>query len=159
MWNRHESRQAAAPVAPSAPLEPSPAAVEGRPSRIGRPNASSNGGSLFIKGHVTSEEDLMVDGQVEGQIDLPGHALTVGPNARVKATIAAKVLTVFGAVSGTLVVHERLDIRNGAIIEGDVTCARIAIQDGAVVTGRITMPRRRSPYDAVTEMPALAPAV
>lgn len=66
------------------------------------------------------------------------------------------MVTVFGAVSGTMVVHERLDVRNGATIEGEVTCARLSIQEGAVVTGKVTMPLRSSkPNGAATDTPAL----
>jgi cytoskeletal protein CcmA (bactofilin family) len=155
MWNRREAGHTTETLAP--PQRPPTPDV--KPTQVSTPNAGSNGSSVCIKGHLTSGEDLTVDGQVEGQIELPGHALTVGPNAKVSATIAARMMTVFGTVSGTVTVHERLDVRNGAAIDGDVTCARIAIQDGAVVTGKITMPRRSSKPASATEAPALAAAV
>ena len=158
MWNRHESGQTSATVAQSPTLyTPPPVVPEVKPTRLSTPNVASIGSSVFIKGNLTADEDVTMDGQVEGHIDVPGHTLTVGPNAKVNATVAANMMTVFGTVSGTLVVHERLDVRNGATIEGEVTCARISIQDGAIVTGKMTMPRRMSkPNGAATDTPPLA---
>jgi cytoskeletal protein CcmA (bactofilin family) len=120
------------------------------------PGPASIGSSVFIKGDLTAQEDLTVDGRVDGRIDLPGHTLTIGPNAKVNATVAAKMVTVFGTVTGTMTIHEKLEVRNGATIEGEVTCARISIQEGAVFAGKITMPRRSKGNGAATETPVLA---
>jgi cytoskeletal protein CcmA (bactofilin family) len=149
MWNRPESDPNGATIAQ--PLTTIPTPIEAKPTRTGVPGAVAIGRSVTVKGDLTAEEDLTVDGHVEGRIDLRGHALTIGPNAEIKATISAKNVTVFGAVSGTMVVHEKLDIRLGATIEGEVTCARLSIQDGAVVSGKVTT-QGRSPrrIDAAT---------
>ncbi len=157
MWNRPESGRNNSAVAQPPTSTPPPVVPQGKPARISAPSAASIGSSVLIKGDLAAEEDLAVDGRVEGRIDVPGHTLTIGPHAKVKATIAAKRVTVFGAVSGTMVVHESLDVRNGATIEGEVTCARISIQEGAAVTGKIAMsPRSSTPNGAATDMPALA---
>jgi len=93
--------------------------------------------SISIKGEISGSEDLTVDGQVEGRIDLPEHTLTIGPNATVVADITAKSVTVFGSVIGNIVAREKADIRRAASIEGALTCGRLAVQEGATITGRI----------------------
>ncbi len=80
----------------------------------------------------------MVDGRVEGSIDLPDHALTIGPNASIHARIAANVVTVFGSVVGNITARDTI-IRVGASVQGDLVCARLALQDGAHFCGRVKM--------------------
>jgi cytoskeletal protein CcmA (bactofilin family) len=99
--------------------------------------AASLGGSIFVKGEINGSEDLTVDGRVEGRIDLPEHALTIGPNAKIEATITAKVVTIFGSVTGTITAREKVDVRSSATVQGIVTCGRIAVQEGATVNGKI----------------------
>ena len=98
---------------------------------------ASIGVSVSIKGEIKGSEDLTVDGQVEGRIDLPEHALTIGPNATVVADITAKVVTVFGSVIGNVSAREKADIRKTASVEGTLTCGRLAVQEGAKINGKI----------------------
>jgi cytoskeletal protein CcmA (bactofilin family) len=98
---------------------------------------ASIGISVSIKGEIKGSEDLTVDGQVEGRIDLPDHMLTIGPNATVVADINAKVVTVFGSVIGTVVAREKADIRKTASVEGALTCGRLAVQEGATIKGKV----------------------
>ena len=98
---------------------------------------ASLGGSVFVKGEINGSEDLTVDGRVEGRIDLPEHALTIGPNAKIDATITAKIVTIFGSVTGTITAREKVDVRSSATVQGIVTCGRIAVQEGATVNGKI----------------------
>ena len=93
--------------------------------------------SVSIKGEIKGSEDLTVDGQVEGKIELPEHTLTIGPNATVVADINAKVVTVFGSVIGTVVAREKADIRKSASVEGSLTCGRLAVQEGATINGKV----------------------
>jgi cytoskeletal protein CcmA (bactofilin family) len=95
------------------------------------------GRSVFVKGEITGSEDLTVDGQVDGRIHLPEHALTVGPNATVCADITAKVVMVFGSVLGTVAAHDKIEIRRSGSVEGNVSCARLVVQDGAILCGKI----------------------
>jgi cytoskeletal protein CcmA (bactofilin family) len=95
------------------------------------------GVSVSIKGEIKGSEDLTIDGQVEGKIDLPDHMLTIGPNATVVADITAKVVTVFGSVIGTVVAREKADVRKTASLEGSLTCGRLAVQEGAKINGKI----------------------
>lgn len=103
--------------------------------------------SVSIKGDINASEDLTVDGQVEGKIDLPEHTLTIGPNATVVADINAKIVTVFGSVIGTVVAREKADIRKTASIEGSLTCGRLAVQEGATINGKIETKNRPTAAD------------
>jgi len=101
--------------------------------------------SVTIKGEIKGAEDLTIDGQVEGKIELPEHTLTIGPNATVMADINAKVVTVFGSVIGNVVAREKADIRKAASIEGGLTCGRLSVQEGARITGTIETKTRPAP--------------
>jgi len=116
------------------------------------------GRSVCVKGEITGSEDLTVDGQVDGRILLPEHVLTVGPNATVCADVTAKVVMVFGSVLGTVVAHDKIEIRRSGSVEGNVTCKRLVVQDGAILSGKIeTRGERRRPAAVETPAQVLAP--
>jgi cytoskeletal protein CcmA (bactofilin family) len=103
--------------------------------------------SVSIKGEISGSEDVMVDGQVEGRIELPQHALTIGPNATVLADINARIVIVLGTVVGRVIAQETAEIRKTASVEGSLTCGRLAVQEGATINGTIetlTRPADRS---------------
>jgi cytoskeletal protein CcmA (bactofilin family) len=110
--------------------------------------------SISIKGEIKGTEDLTVDGQVEGRIDLPEHTLTVGPNATVVADINAKIVTVFGSVIGSVVAREKADIRKTASVEGSLSCGRLAVQEGAMITGKIETKKPASANRTTAEQAA-----
>ncbi len=110
--------------------------------------------SVTIKGEINGAEDLTVDGQVEGKIELPEHTLTIGPNATVMADINAKVVTVFGTVIGNVVAREKADIRKTASIEGSLACGTLAVQAGAKMNGRIETKKPASAARAKAEIAA-----
>jgi cytoskeletal protein CcmA (bactofilin family) len=95
------------------------------------------GKSVVIKGQLSGSEDLYIDGQVEGSIDLRNHSLTVGPSGQVKAGVTAKSIIVQGKVDGSLIASDRLDLRKTAVVNGDVTTQRIAIEEGAFLKGKV----------------------
>ena len=95
------------------------------------------GVSVSVKGEIKGSEDLTIDGQVEGKIELPDHTLTIGPNATVVADINAKIVTVFGSVIGTIVAREKADVRKTASLEGSLSCGRLAVQEGAKINGKV----------------------
>ena len=109
--------------------------------------AATIGISVSIKGEISGAEDLTVDGQVEGRIDLPEHMLTIGPNATIVADVNAKIVTVFGTVIGSVTAREKADIRKTASIEGSVACGRLAVQEGATVNGKVETRQRPSSAD------------
>jgi len=116
---------------------------------------ASMGISVSIKGEISGSEDLTVDGQVEGRIDLAEHTLTIGPNATVVADVNAKVIIIFGTVIGTIAAREKADIRKSASVEGSLSCGRLAVQDGARITGKVETKSRPEAVDrAKTEQAA-----
>jgi len=97
------------------------------------------GKSVTIRGELSGSEDLMIDGDVEGTITLPENTLTIGPNARVTADIKVRNLIVFGKVNGTLHVSGRVDLRNTAIVQGDIFGGRLSIEENAQLKGKVEL--------------------
>jgi len=95
------------------------------------------GKTVSVKGDLSGNEDIYVDGQVEGNIHLSGHNLTIGPNGRVRANVSAKNVTVAGTLDGNIVAGERTEFRKTAVANGDVQTKRIAIEDGAFFKGKL----------------------
>ena len=99
------------------------------------------GKSVVIKGELNGSEDLTVEGQVEGKIELRQHALTIGPNGRIKAHVFAKSVIVLGEVTGNITATEGINIRDNGSVDGDLAAPRVAIADGAHFRGSIDMER------------------
>lgn len=97
------------------------------------------GQSIVFKGELTGDEDLEIDGRVEGTVDLKNHQLTIGANGNLKAEVTAKSIIVIGKVTGNLVAAERIEIQATGIVDGDVRAPRLNVQEGAVLNGRIDM--------------------
>jgi cytoskeletal protein CcmA (bactofilin family) len=95
------------------------------------------GRSVSVKGEISGSEDLVIDGQVEGRIDLPDHVLTVGPNATIVADVSVRAATIFGTVIGSIAAREKVDVRNTGSVEGQIVCARLVVQEGAVLNGQV----------------------
>ena len=95
------------------------------------------GKSVSIKGELSGSEDVYVDGQVEGNIQLSGNSLTIGPNGRVHANVAVKSVTVGGSLEGNIQASERTELRKTAVVNGDVQTRRIAIEEGAYFKGKL----------------------
>lgn len=116
---------------------------------------SSRGGSatigkaVKIAGQIYSREDLYVDGDVEGTIELMEHKLTVGPNGKVHAGVKAREVVALGVIQGNVEASERIEIRKDAKLVGDIKTARIIIEDGAYFKGSI---------DIVKPEPKVAPS-
>jgi cytoskeletal protein CcmA (bactofilin family) len=99
------------------------------------------GKSVVIKGELSGSEDLYVDGQVDGSIELRNNSLTVGPNGIVKANVSAKGIVVQGKLDGKVTASDRVELRRSAIVSGDVVAQRIAIEDGAYFQGKVDIQR------------------
>ena len=100
------------------------------------------GKSVVIKGELSGSEDLTIEGQVEGKIELRQNELTIGPNGRITAQVAAKTIVVQGKVTGDITATERVDIRDNGSVDGDLVAPRVAIADGAHFRGSIDMQRQ-----------------
>src|SRR5215471_16429923 len=95
------------------------------------------GASLHVKGEITGSEDMLVDGSVEGLIQLDERKLTVGATAKLTADIIAREVVVYGSVKGNLRAKDRIEIKKDGSVNGDLTTARIMIEDGAYFKGSI----------------------
>lgn len=99
------------------------------------------GKSLLLKAEVTAEEDLYVDGQLDGAITLSKHNLTVGINGRVSADIIARNVFVEGNLTGNVVAAEKVEIRKTGSLQGNLTTGGVTIEDGAYFKGSIDIAR------------------
>ena len=95
------------------------------------------GKSVIIKGELSGSEDLYLDGEVEGSIELKQHSVTVGPNGRAKAKIFAKSVVVEGKVDGNIAGSERVELCGTAVVHGDIATKRIVIAEGASFRGSV----------------------
>jgi cytoskeletal protein CcmA (bactofilin family) len=102
------------------------------------------GKSITIKGDLNGNEDLVIEGNVEGKVELPDNQLTVGANGAVangavKAEISAKAVVVIGRVTGNVRGTDRIEIQATGVVEGDVSAPRLVVAEGAVLNGSIQM--------------------
>jgi cytoskeletal protein CcmA (bactofilin family) len=95
------------------------------------------GRSVTIRGDLTGNEDLFMDGDIEGTITLPGSRLTIGPNARILADIHGLDIIVFGSVTGDIHAAGRLELRQSASVTGDIFAGRLSIEESATIKGRV----------------------
>ena len=97
------------------------------------------GKSVQIKGELQGNEDLLVDGLVDGTIMLHESRLTIGPNARVKANVTARDIVVMGVLQGNLHASGRVELRAGCHVVGDLRAARLSIEENAGFTGKVDL--------------------
>jgi cytoskeletal protein CcmA (bactofilin family) len=109
------------------------------------------GKSVVIKGELNGSEDLTIEGQVEGTIQLRDHVLTIGPNGRIKAQVFAKAVIVLGEVVGNVTASDKVDIRDNGSVDGDIVSPRVAIAEGAHFRGSVDMQRKAAAGPAVKE--------
>lgn len=95
------------------------------------------GRAVKVEGKVVSTEDLTIDGDVEGTIELGDHNLTIGLGADIKANLTAKAIVINGSVKGNILATDRIDLRATGSVEGDVTTPCFAMAEGATVNGKV----------------------
>jgi cytoskeletal protein CcmA (bactofilin family) len=108
------------------------------------------GKSVVVKGQILSREDLTIDGEVEGSIEMQQHRLTVGQNGKVRASVKAREVIVLGTLHGNVETGDRIDIRKEAKLVGDIRTARIVIEDGAYFKGNVDIVRADAPKSTAT---------
>jgi cytoskeletal protein CcmA (bactofilin family) len=106
------------------------------------------GATLHVKGEITGNEDLHIDGTVEGLVQLEDRKLTVGASAKVTADIIAREVVVYGNVKGNLRARDRIEIKKDGSVVGDLTTARIMIEDGAYFKGSIEIDKTGDASDS-----------
>ena len=151
MWKRDDAAKPPAPAASGPAPTPAPASPVADTPVI-RPTAANAqqglertavniGKSVVIKGELNGSEDLTIEGQVEGKIELRQNVLTIGPNGKIKAQVFAKSVIILGEVTGNVTATEKVDIRDNGSVDGDITAPRVAIAEGAHFRGSIDMQR------------------
>jgi cytoskeletal protein CcmA (bactofilin family) len=131
-----------------------PSAFSSRPGTPGARSLACIGASLEIKGRINAEEDLQIDGKVEGPVSVRGHRLTVGRSGQLNSEVSSRELVVFGKVTGNVNASDRVEIKKDGAVIGDIQTTRISIEDGAIFKGRIEIDR---PGSKPASVPALKP--
>jgi len=162
-WEKEKKSQPSVPVSrPTVPASSETTKVEtSMPESIRRDTSVSSqsqvqaiiGRSIVLKGELSADEDLVIEGQFEGTVNLQDHCLTVGPNGKVKAEIEARQVVILGSVNGNVNAREKIEVRRSGNVTGDLTSASISIEEGAYFKGSIDILREvkqeeRSPITA-----------
>jgi cytoskeletal protein CcmA (bactofilin family) len=172
MWKRDEAVKPTGPAgsgASPAPTAVPPSAEVARtqsapsePQRGMERTTVNIGKSVVIKGELSGSEDLTIEGQVDGKIELRQNVLTIGPNGKIKAQVFAKSVVILGEVTGNVTASEKVDIRDNGSVDGDIAAPRVAIAEGAHFRGSVDMKRAptagASAAPKVESKPAPTPA-
>src|ERR1700693_804157 len=161
MWNKRKEEEYP-PKAGPAPAAP-PNQPKENPPMSTAPAASHHvsdsrgpaiiGKSVMIKGQIFSREDLTIDGEIDGSVELQEHRLTVGPHGKLQAGVKAREIVVLGTIHGNVEASDKIDIRKDAKLVGDIKTARIVIEDGAYFKGSIDIARPEISQPAAVPAP------
>src|ERR1051326_3744285 len=173
MWNKRredEPSRAVPTITPKpAPPEPTPVPVKKEipstmsstplrsPDMDSARGAATIGKAVKVNGQIVSQEDLYVDGDVEGTVELVQHKLTIGPNGKVHAAIKSREVVVLGSIQGNVEASDKIEIRKDARLVGDIKTARIIIEDGAYFKGSIDIVKPEPAKTAPRPQQAAAP--
>lgn len=167
MWNKKKEEEyppkaAATPAAPANPIRenPSMSTAPATPHLTSETRGPAViGKSVMIKGQIFSREDLTIDGEIDGSVELHEHRLTVGPNGKLQAGVKAREVVVLGTIHGNVDASDKIDIRKDAKLVGDIKTARIVIEDGAYFKGSIDIVRPEAKAAAAPQAKPVAAAV
>jgi cytoskeletal protein CcmA (bactofilin family) len=147
MWNKKNEEETAPRPASQQPVLATPPLVRSAPTPAVTPEqpkaptrGAAIGPSMTVKGDVYSREELYVDGEIEGSIEMH-HRLTVGPNGKIRANVKAKEVVIEGSIHGNVTATDKIIIRVQGSLVGDIKTAGIAIDDGAYFKGSIDITR------------------
>ena len=169
MWKRDEAVKPTGPAGSGA--SPAPTAVPPSAEVVRTQSAPSEpqrgmerttvniGKSVVIKGELSGSEDLTIEGQVDGKIELRQNILTIGPNGKIKAQVFAKSVVILGEVTGNVTASEKVDIRDNGSVDGDIAAPRVAIAEGAHFRGSIDMQRTGATAKPAEKKDEAKPAV
>ncbi len=118
----------------------------------GNPNQTVVGCSMVLRGELSGQGDLLIEGQFDGTVNLPEHCVTIGSHGEVKAEIQARQVVILGSLTGNTSAREKIEIRKTGRVVGDLVAAAIAIEDGAYFKGSIDIVRDQGRED----LPSLA---
>jgi cytoskeletal protein CcmA (bactofilin family) len=135
MWKKED--EPVEKIAPRVEAAPAPQRPAARPATSGE--RATIGRSITIRGDVTGDEDLLIQGRVDGSVNLREHAITVGPDGVVKASIVGRVVSIEGKVEGNISADEQIILRTSATVQGDISAPRVVLEDGAKFRGGVEM--------------------
>ena len=177
MWRKPEDAKPAAPVAnvptptpapapaPGPRVEPTVRSVAGLTAEVVQPSGGIITSTILIKGEVTGSEDLYIDGEVQGTIELSNGRVTIGPHGKISADVDAREIVVRGKVSGSLMGRDRVEIGSTGEVHGDISTQRISIGEGAQMHSKVHIERpdnsqkNRPTSSSSSTVPAMAQAV
>ena len=137
VWVPPATHKAESPKTEATPKVANPISTNQSPTVLGR--------SVVSRGEISASEDLTIEGQFDGTINMKDHCLTVGTNGQVKAEIQARQVIIHGTVNGNITAREKVEIRRTGRVQGDLTAAGVAIEDGAYFKGSIEIQRDEVP--------------
>jgi len=137
MWKKDD--ESSPTTNTSAGMITAPRTSSAKPAVSSTGEAATIGRSITIRGDVTGDEDLYIQGRIEGTVDLKQHSVTVGPEGRVKANIKGLMVTIEGEVDGDVRGQEQVALRSASKVTGDITAPRVVLEDGATFLGSIDM--------------------
>lgn len=157
VWKRSDDQPShspePSPSSPPRPAAPAPAPAAGASESQRRTDRATIGPSIFIKGDLSGEEDLIIEGRVEGKVDLKQNNVTIGKNGRVKADIFGRVVIVEGEVDGNVFAREQAILRQSGAIRGNITAPRVVLEDGSRFKGSIDMEPKDADRHGSTQAP------
>jgi cytoskeletal protein CcmA (bactofilin family) len=139
MWKRTDDGPETTGYTPQQPQQPAAATPPRSSGAEPRRGSATIGPSIRIKGDLSGEEDLVVEGKVDGKIELRQNAVTVGRSGRVRADIYGSTISVEGEVEGNLFADEQILVRASGKVLGNLTAPRVSLEDGAKFKGSIDM--------------------
>jgi len=157
VWKRSDDPPSPTPSATPTPSAPPPRPLVSQPAPVPeaprRNDRTVIGPSIFIKGDLSGEEDVLVEGRVEGKIEFQQNSITVGTSGKVKADLYGRTVTVEGQVDGNVFAREQAVVRPSGTVQGNISAPRVVLEDGAKFKGSIDMDSKESPRP-VSPIPA-----
>jgi cytoskeletal protein CcmA (bactofilin family) len=161
MWKKDD--ESSPTTNTSAGMISAPRSKSAAPAVSASGEAATIGRSITIRGDVSGDEDLYIQGRIEGTVDLKQHNVTVGPEGRVKANIKGRMVTIEGEVDGDVLAQEQVALRSASKVNGDIVAPRVVLEDGASFLGSIDMSgkapsdHKQEPKPTLTERPKADP--
>ena len=119
--------------------------MEPKRDQVERRQSAWIGHLILVRGEVVAKGDLVIDGQVEGTIELGDHNLNIGEGASVVANLTAKNVTISGSVTGNVTGNASVVLQATGSVEGDVTAPRFIMEDGAILRGKVDAAGKNAP--------------
>lgn len=141
LWQKPEQEQSRSTTTTTPKPQVTPSTTHGE-NRMSKP--ANIGQSVQINGELTGQEDLIIDGKIDGKIMLKDHQLTIGPNGHINAEVHAKSVQINGEVQGNITADDKVEISPSGSVNGDICAPRVALADGSSFKGSIDMGRKAS---------------